>query len=133
MATHSSILAWKIPWTEGPGRLPSMGSQRVGHDWVTNTLTFTLWVLGPKLQGQWDGHFLFSVYIYIDKVEHGYTSKHGCHLIFPDIRSISLWSAHFQGDGERSGRCWFCTQWKLTSPLRNVTVKVSTHAWCHSS
>ena len=32
MAAHSSILAWKIPWTEAPGRLPSMGSQRVGHD-----------------------------------------------------------------------------------------------------
>ena len=30
--THSSILAWKIPWTEEPGRLQSMGSQRVGHD-----------------------------------------------------------------------------------------------------
>ena len=32
MATHSSILAWKIPWTEEPGWLLSMGSQRVGHD-----------------------------------------------------------------------------------------------------
>ena len=32
MATHSSILAWKIPWTEEPGRLQSMESQRVGHD-----------------------------------------------------------------------------------------------------
>ena len=32
MATHSSILAWKIPWTEEPDRLWSMGSQRVGHD-----------------------------------------------------------------------------------------------------
>ena len=31
MATHSSILAWKIPWTEKPGRLQSMGSERVGH------------------------------------------------------------------------------------------------------
>ena len=31
MATHSSILAWKITWTEEPGRLQSMGSQRVGH------------------------------------------------------------------------------------------------------
>ena len=31
-ATHSSILAWRIPWTEEPGRLQSMGSQRVGHD-----------------------------------------------------------------------------------------------------
>ena len=32
MATHSSTLAWKIPWTEEPGRLRSMGSQRVGHE-----------------------------------------------------------------------------------------------------
>ena len=32
MATHSSILAWKIPWTEEPGRLQSMGLQRLGHD-----------------------------------------------------------------------------------------------------
>ena len=32
MATHSSILAWRIPWTEDPGGLQSMGSQRVGHD-----------------------------------------------------------------------------------------------------
>ena len=32
MATHSSTLAWKIPWTENPGRLQSMGSQRVRHD-----------------------------------------------------------------------------------------------------
>ena len=39
MATHSSILAWKIPWTEEPGRLQSMGSQRVGHDF---TFTFNL-------------------------------------------------------------------------------------------
>ena len=32
MAAHSSILAWRIPWTEGPGGLQSMGSQRLGHD-----------------------------------------------------------------------------------------------------
>ena len=32
MATHSSVLAWRIPWTEEPGRLRSMGSQRIGHD-----------------------------------------------------------------------------------------------------
>ena len=32
VATHSSILAWEIPWTEEPGRLQSMGSQRVGHN-----------------------------------------------------------------------------------------------------
>ena len=33
MATHSSVLAWRIPWTEKHGRLQSMGSHRVGHDW----------------------------------------------------------------------------------------------------
>ena len=36
MATHCSTLAWKIPWTEEPGRLQSMGSQRVGHDRATS-------------------------------------------------------------------------------------------------
>ena len=35
MATHSSILAWRIPWTEDPGGLQSMGSQRVRHDLAT--------------------------------------------------------------------------------------------------
>ena len=34
MSTHSSILAWKIPWAEEPGGLQSMGPQTVGHDWV---------------------------------------------------------------------------------------------------
>ena len=46
----SSILAWRIPWTEEPGRLQSMGSQRVRHDWVTNThtqiITSKSWNLG---------------------------------------------------------------------------------------
>ena len=36
MAIHSSTIAWKIPWTEEPGRLESMGSQRVRHDWETS-------------------------------------------------------------------------------------------------
>ena len=40
MANYFNILAWRIPWTEEPGGLQSMGSQRVGHDWVTNTFTF---------------------------------------------------------------------------------------------
>ena len=37
MATHSSVLAWRIPWMEEPGGLRSMGSQGVGHGWATNT------------------------------------------------------------------------------------------------
>ena len=41
MATHSSTLAWKIPWTEEPGRLQSMGLRRVGHNWETSLSLFT--------------------------------------------------------------------------------------------
>ena len=40
MAPHSRTLAWKIPWTEEPGGLQSMGSQRVGHDWATSLSLF---------------------------------------------------------------------------------------------
>ena len=45
MAPHSSTLAWKMPWTEEPGRLQSMWSLRVGHDWATSLslFTFTHW------------------------------------------------------------------------------------------
>ena len=47
MATHSSTHAWKIPWMEKPGGLQSMGSQRVGHDWVTSlSFTFTMFLNG---------------------------------------------------------------------------------------
>ena len=43
MATHSSILVWRIPWTEEPGGLQSIGSQRVGHDWSDLAHTHTKW------------------------------------------------------------------------------------------
>ena len=48
MATHSTILAWKIPWTEEPGRLQSKGSQRVGHDWSGWTSTH-VWLKQERL------------------------------------------------------------------------------------
>ena len=70
MATHSSILAWRIPWTEEPGGLQSMGLQSVRHDWVIYTHThFILWLhwalvvmcslstFGPRVQlpqGRWE-------------------------------------------------------------------------------
>ena len=49
MATHSSILAWRIPWIEEPGGLQSMGSQRVRHDWATNHSTAHLYILRGKV------------------------------------------------------------------------------------
>ena len=48
MATHPSVLAWRIPWTEEPDGLQSMGSQRVGHDWATHTHTHTHRLCGQK-------------------------------------------------------------------------------------
>ena len=55
MATNSSILAWRIPWTEEPGVLQSMEWQRVGHDWVTNTFTFKI----TKERTHWPWVWLF--------------------------------------------------------------------------
>ena len=54
MAIHSSILAWRIPWTEEPGRPQSMGSQRVGYDWATNTTTLLVDILGIS-ELKWTG------------------------------------------------------------------------------
>ena len=42
MSTHSSILAWRIPWIEEAGRLQSMELQRIGHDWVTKNYIYTM-------------------------------------------------------------------------------------------
>ena len=62
MATYCSTLAWKLPWTEEPGGLQSMGSQRVGHDWATSLFTFMHWrrkwqptpvFLPGESQGRW--------------------------------------------------------------------------------
>ena len=49
MAIHSKTTAWKIPWTEEPGGLQSMGSQRVGHDWATS---LSLWNLGKVMEAE---------------------------------------------------------------------------------
>ena len=60
MATHSSIIDWKISWTEEPGGLQSMGSQRVGHNRVTNT-----YLLSPKSKGMsfmWDSPHRVSLH-----------------------------------------------------------------------
>ena len=60
MATHSSVLAWRIPWTEEPGRLQFMRLQRVSHDWSTNTLTFFLCGMGWLLCLEYEPCWVFS-------------------------------------------------------------------------
>ena len=71
MAPHSSTLAWKIPWTEEPGRLQSMGSLRVRHDWVTSLSLFTFMHWRRKWQPT-------PVFLSGESQERG--SPVGCHL-----------------------------------------------------
>ena len=56
MITHSSVLAWRIPWTQEHGGLQSMGSQRVRQNWTTNTFTFFLPQLNFSLFIYWCGY-----------------------------------------------------------------------------
>ena len=71
MAPHSSTLGWKILWTEEPGRLQSMGSLRVGHDWVTSFSLFTFMHWRRKWQ---------PTPVFLPGESQGRGSLVGCHL-----------------------------------------------------
>ena len=96
MATHSSILAWKIPWTEEHGGLQSMGSQRVRHGWATNTYLLTIQY--NVLMGV-TSFLLCCVLLIINKVEfpsllkarviHKPVDHEGCSLRYPSFLCVS--------------------------------------------
>ena len=71
MAPHSSTLAWKLPWMEEPGRLQSMGSQRVGHNWATSLSLFTFMHWRRKWQ---------PTPVFLPGESQGQGSLVGCHL-----------------------------------------------------
>ena len=71
VAPHSSTLAWKIPWAEEPGRLQSMGSLRVGHDWATSLSLFTFMHWRRKWQ---------PTPVFLPGESQGWGSLVGCHL-----------------------------------------------------
>ena len=71
MATHSSTLAWKIPWTEEPGGLQSMASLRVGHNWATSLSLFTFMHWRRKWQ---------PTPVFLPGESQGRGSLVGCHL-----------------------------------------------------
>ena len=71
MAPNSSTLAWKIPWTEEPDRLQSMGSLRVGHDWATSLWLFTFMLWRRKWQ---------PTPVFLPGESQGRGSLVGCHL-----------------------------------------------------
>ena len=88
LATHSSILAWRIPWTEEPGGLQSMGSQRVGHDWSdwAHPVSFC-WQ--PELG---HGHFGCVSSAVATALSHGTVSiwRTGSDLWCPDLGCLTL-------------------------------------------
>ena len=78
MAPDSSTLAWQIPWTEEPGRLPSMGSQRVGHDWSDLAVVAAAACIITELH----------VYMYINKLKTVLKIKFTQHLL---TLCVSCW------------------------------------------
>ena len=73
MAPHSSTLPWRIPWTEEPGGMQSMGSLRVGHDWATSLSLFTFMHWRRKWQ---------PTPVFLPRESQGRGSLVGCHLWF---------------------------------------------------
>ena len=93
-ATHTSILAWKIPWTEEPSRLESMGSWRVGHDWATSLSLFTFMHWRRKWQ---------PTPVFLPGESQGRGSLVGCRL----------W-----GRTESTEATWRRQQWELIRSIR---------------
>ena len=100
MATHSSILAWRIPWTEGPGGLQSMESQRIGHDWATKHIhTHTEFICCLfQFNFAWPQSRLWSV-SHVE-IHRGLTSLPSCRIILPHQADVDylllypLWSVN---------------------------------------
>ena len=88
MAPHSSTLAWKIPWMEEPGRLQSMGSRRVGHDWATSLSLFTF----TRCRRKWQ-----PTPVFLPGESQGWGSLLGCRLWgrtesdTTEVTSLHLW------------------------------------------
>ena len=120
MATHSSILAWRIPWTEEPSELQPMGLQRVGHDGATNTLYTYFYILFHRSSSQ-----------DVDSVPLGCTGGPCClstlcnswHLPLPNPRSIL--PRHLPPSNYRSVLfLWVCKNLQILkcSPCSMLTV-----------
>ena len=101
MAAHSSILAWKIPWMEKPDGLQSMGSLRVGHDWVTSLSLFTFMHWRRKWQ---------PTPVFLPGESQGRGSLVGCGLL------------HFLKPAWTSGSSRFTYCWNLVWGILSITL-----------
>ena len=87
MALHSSTLVWKIPWTEEPGRLQTMGSLRVGYDWATSLFTFMHW------RRKWQTHSSVLAWRILGTVEPGGLPSMGSHRVRHDWSDLAAAAA----------------------------------------
>ena len=113
MAPHSSTIAWKIPWTEEPGRLQSMGSLRVGHNWATSLSRFTF----MHWRRKWK-----PTPVFFPGESQGWGSLVGCrlwHRTESDTTEVTQQQQQQQGTG--CHHLSFCDGWVLSqlfySPL----------------
>ena len=119
MATHSSTLAWKIPWMEEPGGLQSMGLLRVGHDWATSLTLFTFmhwrrkWQPTPVFlpgEFQWRGS-LVGCHLWVAQSRTRLKQLRGSSSSFPVTVGVQIlrpetWLL----------QCWFnCSSWRATA------------------
>ena len=112
MATHSSTLAWKIPWTEEPGRPQSLGSWRVRHDWATSLSLFTFmhwrrkWQPTPVFPGMAEPGGLPSLGSH--SVGHDWSNLAAAAACINSQYNLNIfpWSSH-TGDGGQ-GQIAFC-------------------------
>ena len=105
MATHSSILAWKTPWTEEPGRLQSTGSRRVGHDWATSLSFLSLLFLALNRALKAILFFCCPGYFFS--------------VVFQPLSCVWLWSHGLQHARHPCPSLWVCSN------------LCSLGQWCH--
>ena len=151
MASHSSTLAWQIPWTEEPGRLQSMGSPRVRHDWATSLSLFTFmqwrrkWQPTPVfLPGEYQGQgSLVGYRLCGHRVRHDWSDLAAAaaykifsvvneevdvfldSLAFAMIQWMAIWSLvplHFLNPACISGSSRFTYRWRLAWRILSITL-----------
>ena len=105
MATHSSILAWRIPWTEECGGLQFTGLQRVGHNWATNTFTL------PRVK-----HFIFCTSVLVLTL-----LQKGYYLILQMMKPREIRSI-FQGHIACKWQRWYYQKVCVTKPPLQPTL-----------
>ena len=64
METHSSVLTWRVPWTEEPGELQSMGLQRVGHDWAHSQIVDLQYCVRSRWTAKWFSYIYIHMYLF---------------------------------------------------------------------